>query len=159
MDADAAWGYAAMGNSDNFETIDNHVVETVAKLNGWDYPSQPRNFGEDLFIIHALRGTQAALDHYRRAKSAGFAGQSHDYKALNLFGYSLLREKQFADAITVFKLNVAEYPQDANTYDSLAEAYMDAGERDLAIQNYEKSLELNPKNQNAVSQLKKLRAK
>ena len=102
---------------------------------------------------------QAALDHYQRAKSTGFAGQNHDYKALNLFGYSLLREKQFRDAITVFKLNVAEYPRDADTYDSLAEAYMDAGERESAIQNYEESLRLNPKNQNADSQLKKLRAK
>ncbi len=72
---------------------------------------------------------------------------------------SLLREKQFGDAITVFKLNVAEYPQDANTYDSLAEAYMDAGVRESAIQNYEESLRLNPKNQNAVSQLETLRAK
>jgi CubicO group peptidase (beta-lactamase class C family) len=159
MDADAGWGYAAMGNSDNFETIDNHVVETVAKLNGWDYPSRPRNFGEDLFIIKALRGIQAALDHYQRVKSAGFIGQTHDYKALNFLGYSLLSDKDFGDAITVFKLNVAEYPQDANTYDSLAEAYMDAGDRDLAIQNYEESLRRNPKNENAASQLKKLGAK
>jgi len=159
MDAGAGWGYASMGNSDNFETISNHVVETIAKLNGWDYPSRPQSFGEELFIIHAIRGMQAALDHYQRANSAGFVGQNHDYKALNLFGYSLLREKQFGDAITVFKLNVAEYPRDANTYDSLAEAYMDAGVRESAIQNYEESLRLNPKNQNAVSQLEKLRAK
>jgi CubicO group peptidase (beta-lactamase class C family) len=159
MDADGGWGYAAMGNSDNFESIDNHVVETIAKLNGWDYPSRPQSFGEELFIIHAIRGMQAALDHYQRAKSAGFVGQNHDYKTLNLFGYSLLREKQFRDAIRVFKLNVAEYPGDADTYDSLAEAYMDAGERENAIQNYEESLRLNPQNQNAISQLKKLRAK
>jgi len=159
MDADAGWGYAAMGNSDNFETVDIHVVETVAKLNGWDYPSRPHNFGEDLFILYSLHGLQAALDHDQRAKSAGFAGQSHDYNALNIFGYSLLREQQFADAITVFKLNVTEFPQDANAYDSLAEAYMNAGERDLAIRNYEESLRLNPKNENAANQLKQLRTK
>jgi CubicO group peptidase (beta-lactamase class C family) len=159
MDADAGWGYAAMGNSDNFDAIDSLVVATVAGLNHWDYPFRPRSFGEDLFVIQALRGMQAALDHYRRAKSAGFAGQSHDPKILNSFGYSLLREKRFRDAITVFKLNVDEYPQDANTYDSLAEAYMSAGDRDRAIANYEESLRLNPGNENAVSQLKELRAK
>jgi cytochrome c-type biogenesis protein CcmH/NrfG len=59
----------------------------------------------------------------------------------------------------VFQLNVVEYPQDANTYDSLAEAYTDSGERALAVLNYEKSLRLNPKNDNAAAQLKKLRAK
>jgi cytochrome c-type biogenesis protein CcmH/NrfG len=40
----------------------------------------------------------------------------------------------------------------------LGEAYMKVGEKDLAIANYEKSLQLDPKNQNAVEQLKKLRA-
>src|SRR5438034_420044 len=34
-----------------------------------------------------------------------------------------------------------------NTYDSLGEAYGVAGEKDLAIKNYEKSIELNPKNE------------
>jgi len=43
-------------------------------------------------------------------------------------------------------------------YDSLGEAYMKADKKDLAIANYEKSLQLDPKNQNAVEQLKKLRA-
>ncbi len=34
---------------------------------------------------------------------------------------------------------------------------MRAGRKELAIQNYEKSLELNPQNQNAAEMLKKLR--
>ena len=42
-------------------------------------------------------------------------------------------------------------------YDSLGEAYMKAGEKELAIQNYEKSLQLDPKNMNAVEMLKKLK--
>jgi predicted TPR repeat methyltransferase len=33
---------------------------------------------------------------------------------------------------------------------------MDAGQRDLAIQNYEKSLQLDPKNDNAAARLKKI---
>ena len=40
--------------------------------------------------------------------------------------------------------------------DSLGEAYMTAGETELAIQNYAKSLELNPENTNAVRQLMRL---
>jgi len=39
----------------------------------------------------------------------------------------------------------------------LAEGYMKAGQKGLAIANYEKSLELDPKNQNAVDRLKKLK--
>ena len=50
-----------------------------------------------------------------------------------------------------------EYPKSANVYDSLGEAYMKAGRKELAIQNYEMSLELDPKNQNAIDTLKKLK--
>ena len=59
-------------------------------------------------------------------------------------------------AIEIFKLNLKVYPKYANGYDSLAEAYMINGDKTLAIKNYAKSLELNPKNTNAVEKLKEL---
>lgn len=57
----------------------------------------------------------------------------------------------------MFQLNVEAYPSSANVYDSLGEAYMLNGDQALAIKNYEKSLELDPANGNAVEMLKKLR--
>lgn len=53
----------------------------------------------------------------------------------------------------MFKLNVEMYPQSFNTYDSLREAYRAHGDKDLAVANYKKSLELNPKNTNATAKL------
>ena len=76
---------------------------------------------------------------------------------LNNLGYTLLYSGETQDAITVFKRNVQEYPQSSNVYDSLGEAYMKAGQKELAIVNYEKSLQLDPKNQNAIEMLKKLK--
>jgi Tfp pilus assembly protein PilF len=70
----------------------------------------------------------------------------------------LLGRKQYADAIRIFRLNVENHPDSWNAYDSLAEAYMDEGENALAVQNYEKSLQLNPKNSNGETMLKKLKA-
>lgn len=157
MDPDARWGYAAMGNSDNFEAVNHAVFQTLAVRYGWGVASASRDLGENLAIIRALRNAATALAYYERARSAGFAGLRHDATTLNNFGYSLLADKQFTDAIRAFRLNVAEYPQDANGYDSLGEAYMGAGERDLAIKNYQRSLELDPKNANAVARLKQLR--
>jgi carboxyl-terminal processing protease len=78
---------------------------------------------------------------------------------LNRFGYELLRRKKVKAAIEIFKLNVDFYPEAWNTYDSLGEAYMTAGNKKLAIKNYKKSLELNPKNDNAREILKKLEKK
>ena len=60
------------------------------------------------------------------------------------------------EALEIFKLNVFLYPASANVYDSVAEAYEKNGDRELAVKNYKRSLELDPKNANAARQLKKL---
>lgn len=75
---------------------------------------------------------------------------------LNEWGYKLLGQGQTKEAIEIFKLNVSLYPESANAYDSLGEAYENIGNRELAIKNYKHSLELNPSNTNAVQHLKKL---
>ena len=76
---------------------------------------------------------------------------------MNILGYQYLQAGKTKDAIELFKLNVVAYPESANTYDSLGEAYMVNGDKELAIQNYNKSLELDPDNQNAVEKLKQLK--
>ncbi|MEZ4762633.1 MAG: tetratricopeptide repeat protein [Calditrichia bacterium] len=59
-------------------------------------------------------------------------------------------------AIDIFTVNTQLFPQIANTWDSLGEAHMVKGNRKLAIENYRKSLALNPGNQNAAEMLQKL---
>jgi tetratricopeptide (TPR) repeat protein len=79
-----------------------------------------------------------------------------DEGTLNSLGYEMLEHGYAEDAVETFRLNVEFYPDYANGYDSLAEAYMLHGERALAIENYEKSLALDPGNENAVEMLKVL---
>jgi tetratricopeptide (TPR) repeat protein len=76
---------------------------------------------------------------------------------MNILGYQKLQSGEVDEAIELFKLNVMAYPEAANTYDSLGEAYMVKGEKELAIKNYNKSLELNPDNENAKDKLKELK--
>jgi Flp pilus assembly protein TadD len=75
---------------------------------------------------------------------------------LNQLGYRLLTNDQIKEAIAIFKLNVDAYPESWNVHDSLGEAYMTNGERDLAIASYRRSIELNPQNQNGIAMLKRL---
>ena len=75
---------------------------------------------------------------------------------MNQLGYNFLYGGHEQDAITVFQRNVQDYPQSSNVYDSLAEAYMNTGQKKLAVENYEKSLQMDPKNENARERLKKL---
>jgi tetratricopeptide (TPR) repeat protein len=76
---------------------------------------------------------------------------------LNQVGYALMRGNRIEEAIEAFKLNAEFFPGSANVYDSLGEAYMTHGDSALAIANYERSLELNPDNQNAKEKLAALR--
>ena len=57
----------------------------------------------------------------------------------------------------MFTLNTEVYPNSWNVWDSLAEAYMKAGDKDQATTYYQKSLELDPTNENAKEMLKKLK--
>ncbi|MFC2103733.1 S41 family peptidase [Bacteroidota bacterium] len=76
---------------------------------------------------------------------------------INLLGYRYLRQKKFLAAKQILNLNVKLFPESSNVYDSLAEAYMLNGETILAIENYTKSLQLNPVNKNAINMLEKLK--
>jgi tetratricopeptide (TPR) repeat protein len=75
---------------------------------------------------------------------------------LNYAAYKLISMKKYKEAISLLKMNVELYPDSYNVYDSLGEAYMLNGDKKLAIQNYKKSLELNPKNENAKKMIQKL---
>jgi len=77
---------------------------------------------------------------------------------VNDFGYISWGGLRDVDrAIEFFKLNVALYPNSFNVYDRLGEAYMAKGDKAAAVKNYEKSLELNPENQNGKEMLQKLK--
>jgi adenine deaminase len=99
----------------------------------------------------------SAIHQYHELKATQPDAYDFREQQLNSLGYQLLKMNKIKEAIGIFKLNVEVYPQSANVYDSLAEAYMTNGDKDLAIRNYERSLELDPKNTNAAEMLKKLR--
>jgi len=75
---------------------------------------------------------------------------------LNSLGYSLLNNGQITKAITVLSLLVKEFPDDANAYDSLADAYYQDKNLLLATSNFKKSLALNPNNNNAKNMIEKI---
>jgi Tfp pilus assembly protein PilF len=63
---------------------------------------------------------------------------------LNAYGYELLGQNKFPQAIDVLKLNTVKHPESANTWDSLGEAYALSGDKKNAIANFKKSLSMNP---------------
>src|SRR4030095_5316631 len=118
-----------------------------------------KSFVDSLLNIAAEQNVQKAIDVYYDLKEN--YGNKYNFKEsqLNILGYELLQAGKNKEAIEIFKLNVEQYPKAFNTYDSLGQAYMINGDKKLAIKNYEKSLKLNPENDNAVKMLEKLNEK
>jgi CubicO group peptidase (beta-lactamase class C family) len=116
--------------------------------------------------VHYERYDSPRMQLYRAILEKGIDEALKQYVAaapieegpMNGLGYQLLAAKKVKEAIRIFELNAAAYPKSSNTWDSLAEAYMIGG-KELAIEYYRKSLELNPDNSNAAEMLKKLEAK
>lgn len=107
---------------------------------------------------YSERGIDAAVAEYRSQKARGFGDLYTNEADLNALGYRLLRRKRVPEAIDILKLNVEAYPNSANVYDSLGEEYFVSGNTPQAIQNYQKSLSLDPASTNAAMMLRKLKS-
>ena len=77
---------------------------------------------------------------------------------MNRKGYILISENNLELAKSIFKVNTLLYPSSSNVYDSYAEACMMNKDYDLAINNYQKSIELDPQNQNAQNMIDKMKS-
>ncbi|HET9785558.1 MAG TPA: serine hydrolase, partial [Pyrinomonadaceae bacterium] len=123
--------------------VQSPVVDASEKGNGKTGPSTPI-------------ATSKSKDQSTKYKNDQSNENLLTENEMNRLGYELLRVKRIKDAIEVFKQNTVDFPNEFNTWDSLAEGYMVNGDKDLAIKYYKKSLELNPNNTNAVQKLKEL---
>jgi len=104
------------------------------------------------------KGIEAGLQKYEELKAENRGEYIFKEGLMNSVGYRFLGNDKFTEAIEVFKLNASEHPDSFNAYDSLGEAYMKNGDDELAIENYRKSLELNPENENAAKMLEQLQS-
>jgi tetratricopeptide (TPR) repeat protein len=114
--------------------------------------------GSVLFKTIQETDIEAAVKQYRELKPRRPDAYDFGEQEFIGLGYQLIKQKKYKEAIEIFKVSVEAYPQFYNTYDSFAEAYMDNGDKELAIRNYQKSLQLNPSNANGTEVLKKLKA-
>jgi tetratricopeptide (TPR) repeat protein len=117
-----------------------------------------KSISETLSATIASSGVDEAVKQYHDFRTGESSAYDFDEGELNALGYQLIRAKKFKESIRILQLNVEAYPQSSNTYDSLGEAYLDDGNKAQAIANYQKSLQLNPKNRNAILVLQKLNA-
>lgn len=118
-------------------------------------------------LVELLRDAVSAGDFQRAAASdrewrkdpVNAYALADTENPVNSLGYELMVAKRLDQAIEIFKLNAAAFPQSANAFDSLGEAYRVRGDREPAIRSYEKALELEPNMRSAIEALKELRSR
>jgi tetratricopeptide (TPR) repeat protein len=144
----------------------NYVVRIDGALAWAEYDERTTTPTDSVPLLARQQRTLVKRNGEWRILSAGsFVGSSFGTfpgaieSRLHSIGSDLIGAKNHRDAIRVLALNAQLFPGSAAVYQSLGEAYAAAGETTLAIQNYEKSLAINPKNEATRAAMAKLREK
>jgi dienelactone hydrolase len=119
-------------------------------------PAKPTAVEEFWGVLTSSGGVAKARQIFEENRRAGKKDVLFPEGETNLYGYQLLQGGNAKEALEVFKLNVDAYPSSANTYDSLSDAYLEMGNRDLALKYAEKALEMIPKDTEAGDDFKAL---
>lgn len=110
----------------------------------------------DLYLVeHSLELTEEKLEEVLANPILEYPYEA-DENEMNNLGYRYMAEGKMDEAVMVFKANVRLFPESWNCYDSLGEAYLEAGILPKAIDNYKRSVELNSTNEDGKTILKKL---
>ena len=151
-------GIAIMTNGRNMQLV-NEIVSSIANLNHWkNYPFESIKESISLTIKKvANKNIDKGIELYKKLKLT----KPNDYNfsnasELNTLGYEFLRNNKIDEAIKIFTLNINQFPDLANAYDSRGEAYFDKKDYQASKADYQKVVELEPSNQNAKEMLLKI---
>lgn len=116
---------------------------------------RPMTLQESLEQAARAGGIEAAVKRYKelRERSYGRGGYDFGERSLNEYGYDLMKKGDNDGAIAILRLNAEQFPASGNAFDSLAEAYLAAGRKEIAAVYYRKAIELDPDNENALEKL------
>ena len=115
-----------------------------------------RKINPKFLLVLKNEGVQKAIKYYEEQKAIDSKIILFTENQINALGYEYLNNNLIDEAILLFQFNLKEFPESFNVYDSLGEAFMNNGDKENAIRNYKKSVDLNADNQNAVAMLKRL---
>jgi CubicO group peptidase (beta-lactamase class C family) len=135
------------------------IVNSIASLNNWkNYPLESKKESISLTIRkQCYKNIDKGIELYKNLKKNNIADYNFiDESELNMLGYEFLKEGKIESAIKIFNLNVNEFPNSSNVYDSRGEAYFNKKEYLLSKSDYLKALELDSTSENAKEMLLKI---
>ncbi|MEZ4802557.1 MAG: hypothetical protein R2797_07260 [Gelidibacter sp.] len=119
----------------------------------YEYPKVEDNYKTPWMNLNSGNYDEAKLG-FLKLKDQDSTKTYIEEHEVNRLGYDLLRKKEYDNAIKVFEMNVALYPESDNVYDSLADAFLRSGDSLQAYINYKKAYEMNTGNERAKEYVK-----
>ncbi|MEX2232102.1 MAG: serine hydrolase [Cyclobacteriaceae bacterium] len=145
-------GVVVLSNSTvSIDDIGLHLLNPKASL-----PVIKPSIGVKMKNLIDTQGISTSVKTYWDLKEK--QGDKYDFSEgqLNRLGNYYLLKGETEKAIAVFNLNAEAYPESSNVFYNLGEVFMKQGDKEKAIENYKKSVALNPGNQQSINMLKKL---
>lgn len=140
----------------NYDLGANNISPTLeAILFNQEYETPKPKVEEFLYESMKETGIDYTLENAETLLKENGYDVRRDFE-FNILGYTLIEEKLYDMAIAVFTINTKLFPNIANTFDSLAEAYMISGDKESAIKYYKKALDVDPDFEHAKEMLEKL---
>jgi CubicO group peptidase (beta-lactamase class C family) len=131
----------------------NEITNSIAAIlydKTYDLPKRSVAFA----LANAIdkNGPASALDYFNGIKDS--SGYYLNENEMNGTGYQFLQSGKVKEAVAIFKLNTQAFPKSFNVYDSYGEALMALGNKTEALENYKKSVRLNPGSEGGIKILK-----
>ncbi len=135
------WDAQVLDDEDHGSVVlRSHYLGMRKVFTGWQVPRDPETGG-------VAGDFKSVEEHYQKLSQKFRFTISAPEVLINQLGYQSLFAGRSDEAIAIFKTNVERYPDSANVYDSLAEAYERGGQLELAAPLYEKAQTLGQQNQ------------
>ncbi|MCO6473968.1 MAG: serine hydrolase, partial [Melioribacteraceae bacterium] len=136
--------------------LDFMANQIINIINDQESEVPKKGIGLAMFEKYQDDGIDEAINWYSQLKESEMLAAFYtDRTEMNSLGYYLMNNKNDVKAAEkIFELNMNEYPDWFNAYDSYAEVLMKTGNKEKAIEYYKKSVDMNPGNKNGIDMLK-----
>jgi CubicO group peptidase (beta-lactamase class C family) len=144
MNAETGEGAVVMVNSENGFLVATEYMEAIGNAYQWKVRPTKRKGGRLLVLIAKATNIDTALAAYEDLKKAPEPGDRPNEGSLAMLGDRLFEAGDRESAIKALEKNAAEYPASAAARLALGKAYASTSRNDLARENFEKALALDP---------------
>jgi polyisoprenoid-binding protein YceI len=140
--------------------VELRITAEIPNFDLWGFSAAEgkKSIGALVYETVEKQGLEAALRQYKEAKQTQADAFTFSPGQLNLVGYKLLQHGKAKEALGFFRLNAEEYPEKSFVYDSLADGELANGNKEQAIKDFKKSLEMDKDNTSAIESLRSLGA-